>query len=668
MAIGSRRAQYRERAALALAEGAELLEALGRDREHVALLRFVGPDLARAHARLLDVHLAQLEMRAQAGVVGELGHRVRQAARADVVDGDDRVALTELPAGIDHFLAAALDLGVAALHRGEVEVGGVGAGRHRRGGAAAQADQHARAAELDQQRAGREGRLFRLLRLDAAEAAGDHDRLVVAAHLALHFLLEAAEVAGEVGPAEFIVEGSGADRALDHDVERGGDALRLAVGPAVGGLPGLLETGDVQVRHRETGQPCLRTRAAPRRAFVADLAAGAGRRPREGRDRRRVVVRLHLGEDVGLFGVVAPHAVGVRVQALDRRAFDDGGVVGIRHHRTLRVRLVRVLDHAEQGLVHRPRIDDPVGIEDLVPAVLGVRLREHHQLDVGGVAADAAEVVDQVVDLVLRQRQAQLTVGCLERRTAAAEDVDAGERLRCIVVEELVGLVQRRQHRFGHAVVQQRQQRRALAGVLRIHRVRGAALDAHDLVEAALARDVGGFRRPRRDRSQARHDEQQRAGRRLLRRRMGAQQIDQPCQLLRGQRRRQFDEIPVLGCEPLQLGQHLARGAGKAFQTGTGQRRSATQFEDRGHVGRGGNEKGPQALRACRSPKLYPTGPAFPPRPYCLGFGLSQPRITFVSRGITTQVMVTTITAVNTAVRGRKGCSRKPGHSDTSHR
>jgi len=53
------------------------------------------------------------------------------------VDGENRVAGAERPAAIDDFLRAPLDLGVAALHRVEVEVGRVGARRHRRGRAAA---------------------------------------------------------------------------------------------------------------------------------------------------------------------------------------------------------------------------------------------------------------------------------------------------------------------------------------------------------------------------------------------------------------------------------------------------------------------------------------------------------------------------------------------------
>ncbi len=78
--------------------------------------------------------------------------RVRQTARADVVNAQDRVLLAKLPAGVDHFLRAPLDFRVAALHRIEVEFGGIGAGRHRAGRAAAHADAHARAADLDQQR------------------------------------------------------------------------------------------------------------------------------------------------------------------------------------------------------------------------------------------------------------------------------------------------------------------------------------------------------------------------------------------------------------------------------------------------------------------------------------------------------------------------------------
>ncbi len=45
LVVGARLAHDRERAALALAEAAEILHAARVDREHVALLRLVGPDL-----------------------------------------------------------------------------------------------------------------------------------------------------------------------------------------------------------------------------------------------------------------------------------------------------------------------------------------------------------------------------------------------------------------------------------------------------------------------------------------------------------------------------------------------------------------------------------------------------------------------------------------------
>jgi hypothetical protein len=64
-------------------------------------------------------------------------------------------------------------------------------------------------------------------------------------------------------------------------------------------------------------------------------------------------------------------------------------------------------------------VDDPIGVEDLVAAVFGVRLGEHHQLHVSGVAAHAREVFDEVIDLVFRKGQAQLGVGHHQRGAAA---------------------------------------------------------------------------------------------------------------------------------------------------------------------------------------------------------------------------------------------------------
>ncbi len=194
-------------AALALAQGAEGFEFLFVHRQHVALLRLVAPDFHGRHAGLVVRHRAQVEVAAAAGAVHQFRQRVRQAAGADVVDRKDGIVLAQRPALVDDLLAAPLHLGVGALHRGEIELFVAGAGGHARGRAAAEADEHGRTADDDDLRARRNLALVHMLRADVAEAAGEHDRLVVAAHLAVHFQLEAAEITADVGAAEFVIEG-----------------------------------------------------------------------------------------------------------------------------------------------------------------------------------------------------------------------------------------------------------------------------------------------------------------------------------------------------------------------------------------------------------------------------------------------------------------------------
>ncbi len=108
---------------------------------------------------------------------------------------------------------------------------------------------------------------------DVAEPARDHDGLVVAAHLGpdgtRHFHLKGAEIARQVGAAEFVVEGCASDGPLQHDVERRGDAAWLA--KVV--FPGLHGAGQAQVGDRESGEPSLGLGPAAHGAFVANLAA-----------------------------------------------------------------------------------------------------------------------------------------------------------------------------------------------------------------------------------------------------------------------------------------------------------------------------------------------------------------------------------------------------------
>ncbi len=496
LSVAGRVAEHREGAALARADCTEFLErrSLG-DAEHVALLRFVAPELERRHARLAARDRAELEARAAPALVHELGERVRETAGPDVVDRGDRVLVAERPARVDDLLAAALHLGVVALDRGEIEVLVRRALRDRRSGAAAEPDEERGAAEHDERRALGDLALLHVPGAHVAEPAGDHDRFVEAAIL----VLEGAKEARDGRPPELVVERGGAERALGHDRERGRDAL----GPADGLLPRLLEPGEAQVGYSESHQARLGLAAAAGRAFVADLAARAGRRARVRRDRRRVVVRLDLHEDVNRLDVRAVHAVAVGEEPRRLEALDHGRVVAVGREHAGRARLGRPADHAKERVGLRRAVDRELGVEDFVTTVLAVRLREHHELDVGRVATERRERALEVLDLVRREREPHLRVRGLERGAVAA---DRRHRPRILLLEELLDLADVDQDRLGHAIVD-----RGAEGLLVVdlaeHGPRDAALDAPHALEAARAADVGGLGRPRRDRAEARHDE-----------------------------------------------------------------------------------------------------------------------------------------------------------------
>lgn len=314
--------------------------------------------------------------------------------------------------------------------------------------------------------------------------------------------------------------------------------------------------------------------------LVADLAAGAGGRAREGRDGGRMVVRLDLGQVVGQLFRVRIGAAGAGMEARSRRALQHGGVVGIRHHRAVGTDSVRLADHAEEGMRLLRTVDDPVGIEDLVAAMLGVRLGEHHQLDVGRVASGLREGVDEIVDLVLRQRQAHPAVGGGQRGAPLADEVHRRQRLRRVMAEQGFGGIDGVEHRLGHAIVQQRQRGGKVA--LGVDMEGGAALDARDRGEAALAGNFGRLRRPRRDGTQARRHQLQHTGRRLVGR-VCPKQVFQPFEIGRDQRRIQLDEIPVFGRQALEAGQCALDGLREAGKTAGGKRGTAAQLEDFGH-------------------------------------------------------------------------------------
>ena len=409
---------------------------------------------------------------------------------------------------VDDLLRTALDFGVAALHAVEIQRRRVAARRHGTGGTAAHADAHARAAELHQQRAG----------ADAAQPAGDHDGLVIAALHTRHRHLEDTEVAAQVGPSELVVEGRAAERALGHDLQGAGNVHRLAEGLL---LPRLVGAGQVQVADAETRQPGFRLGATPGGAFVANLAAGTGAGARVGADGGGMVVRFHLHQHMRDLVARAVHRrVGeaLRQPARDRPAFHDCGVVVVGDDGVLRRDFLGVANHPE----HRQRLLDAVDgelrVEDLVAAMFAVGLREHHQLDIARVAAELLKGGHQVVDFVIAERQAEFGVGRQQRRSSVAsartEHLHMRQRRSGPNVEEMRRGFALESHALGHAVMQHGGHGGALVGVQRLGGAQQRAFqeeaelgDAFQPVQrqADVARDVAGLAGPRRDGAQARH-------------------------------------------------------------------------------------------------------------------------------------------------------------------
>jgi len=139
--------------------------------------------------------------------------------------------------------------------------------------------------------------------------------------------------------------------------------------------------------------------------------------------------------------------------------------------------------------------------------MLGVDLREHHQLDVGRIAPQPRKALEQVVHLFGRQRKSQPAVGLFERCAAAAEGYPVcGPRRRVLEQPRSVRRVE--QHFLGHAVEQHRRNEPQPPGAERRRRpqpVGDTALDAAHRGEPAHLCDIGCLARPGRDGAGARH-------------------------------------------------------------------------------------------------------------------------------------------------------------------
>ena len=296
-------------------------------------------------------------------------------------------------------------------------------------------------------------------------------------------------------------------------------------------FPRLNRAGKAEIGNGESGHSRLGLGAAAGGALVANLAAGARRRAGVGRDRGRVVVRLDLAEEVDVLVVRGVFAgVRVGVEAAAARAGQHRGVVLVGGEDAVGMQRVGILDHLEQRAVARRAVDGPGGVENFVATVFGVGLREHHQLDVVRIAAEGREGLDEIIDLVSGESEAERAVGLHERGATARDERDARQRPRLFVAEERGARSEVGIDDLGHAVVEPGGELRPQLGSKvegRRSKVRVAltfdgrlssfdfevdgvgddALDALDRGEAADVRDVGGLGGPWRNGARARRDD-----------------------------------------------------------------------------------------------------------------------------------------------------------------
>ena len=229
-------------AALSRTQGAEGIQRCGRQGQHITLLAFIAPNLARRHAAFFQRNFGHVKARPAPSIVDQLGKRIRQATCPHIVDGQNRVGAALGPTLVDDLLCPALNFGVAALHRIKVEVDRIRSAGQGAGCATAQANAHARPPQLDEQGTCGETNFFSLQGVNAAQAARDHDGLVVAAHHARDDLLVFAKVADQVGPAKLVVECRRAQGPLGHDLQ------------STGHVGGTLQSAVPQFGHGEAGQ------------------------------------------------------------------------------------------------------------------------------------------------------------------------------------------------------------------------------------------------------------------------------------------------------------------------------------------------------------------------------------------------------------------------------
>ena len=223
-----------------------------------------------------------------------------------------------------------------------------------------------------------------------------------------------------------------------------------------------------------------------------------------------MVVGFHFHQDVGQFLTALIHLI-FRVEACNFRTFDDRGVIGISHDGALRVQLMRVFDHLEQGFILLFAIHDPVRIKNFVTAMLTVCLCKHHQLNVGRITACFRKRIGQIIDFVIRHCQTKRDIRRYQCFATTAKDIHEFQWLSFQFGKQRTGFLQIIQYRFSHAVMQQRRNLYTHCRIqwtsfaeqtgFQLHKETDTTLNAANMLHTTVVNDIRRFTGPRRDRA-----------------------------------------------------------------------------------------------------------------------------------------------------------------------
>ena len=399
-----------------------------------------------------------------------------------VMDAADGVAVA-LSHRTDDVAHALLHFGVGTLHGVQLDGVAVLARIDTRHGAATHTDAVVVATQHDDDVALFGFQLLGILHLGEADAAGQHDDLVVAKGF-LFAMFESQQTTVDKGLAELIAEVGGAVGGLDEDLLRGLieplarlDVLLPLTALLCAGIGGHI---DGSTRQRQAALTTGQT--------VADLAA---------RTRGSAVERLHGGREVMRLGFQRKHRLegfdleGRRLvglggsKLLHLGAEDEGHIVLVGRHQSVRVHLRGLLDEGEERVGHLLAIDDESAVEDLVAAVLGVDLCEAIHLAVGKFAPNLCRYAFQVFHLLTAQGQTFLLV-------VGLNVVDVFQRL---------GLAVHREHLLVEVLIAVLQHR-VVRSLLRVHFLE--LLDTDNTFDTHVLGDLDGIGAPRRDHLTAR--------------------------------------------------------------------------------------------------------------------------------------------------------------------